>query len=116
MAAWVSLNIENLERTTFQKGLTSGNLRTRWNRMRAEGGNHFRSLAVMGNHPVKLAVILPDVTHRGSAKPRRVGDESIENGLKIGRRGSDDSKHFTRRGLLLQGLSDIAVARLQLLE
>ena len=85
-------------------------------RIGAQEADPFRALAIMGNHPVKFAVDLTDVTHRRAAKFAPHSPAGVEHRLEIGRRGSNDSKNFAGRGLLLQRLGKIAVALLQFFE
>src|SRR3972149_5669892 len=51
-----------------------------------------------------------------AAKPRCVLDQRLEHGLKIKRRAADHLEDFARGGLLLEGLGEVAVADLELLE
>ena len=66
--------------------------------------------------PKDLAVEFPDDSLVGTAQSRRVLDECLQHGLKVERRTADHLQDLARRGLLVEGLGEVAVARLQLLE
>jgi hypothetical protein len=52
----------------------------------------------------------------GLAKPGRRFDERLKNGFELKGRTTDDLQHVSRRGLLLQGFSQILRACLHLVE
>src|SRR5216683_2119077 len=52
----------------------------------------------------------------GATKPGRAGDQRLEDGLHVRRRAADDAQDLSRRRLLLEGLGEVAVPHLQLLE
>src|SRR4029450_12105711 len=72
-----------------------------------------RSIVIRGE-VVQFTVRPKDETLLGCAKPRRILDQSIENGLKLERRTADDLEDVGGGRLLLQRLAQIAIARLQL--
>src|SRR5262252_9211569 len=57
---------------------------------------------VIRGEVVQLTVRPKDEPLLGGAKPRRVLDQSVEDGLKLECRPADDLEHVGGRGLLLQ--------------
>src|SRR5262249_16161310 len=56
---------------------------------------------------VQLTVRPKDEPLLGCAKPRRVLDQSVENGLKLEGRAADDLEHVGGGGLLLQRFAEL---------
>ncbi len=69
-----------------------------------------------GREVHQLAVEPEDGAQQSVAQPHGASHDRIEDRLDVRRRLADHAQDLARRGLLLQRLAEIAVARLQLLE
>jgi len=75
------------------------------------------SAAAVGRHEVDQAVDVPKNARQHAAdEPRGAARDLVEHRLQIGRRAADHSQDFARRGLLLERLDEIGIARLELVE
>ena len=71
---------------------------------------------VMGDEEEPVAVLVPDGRVERLAQASGALRHGVEHGLDVGRRARDDAQDLAGRGLLLQGLGEVVVARLQLRE
>src|SRR5262249_12789163 len=62
----------------------------------------------------QLSIQTMDSAHRRVTEPCGASRDRVEDGLNVRGRSRDDSEDLARRGLLLQRLGQLAVARLQL--
>src|SRR5215471_734494 len=67
-----------------------------------------------GNHSIPLAESQDHVVD--PTNPRGAFDDGVEHRLYVSRRPADDAEHLGRRRLMLQGLPQLCVALLDLLE
>src|SRR5215813_6677035 len=72
--------------------------------------------SMRGYKPKLIIVSTPNCSVACVAQPCSVLCNHVEHRLNIGRRTSNDTQDLTRRGLLLQRLSQLAVTILQFLE
>ena len=75
-----------------------------------------RQRPVSGHQPQDVPVQAEDDRIRGAADPRGVLGHRVHDRLEIGRRAGDHPQDLGGRRLLLQGLRQLAVPHLQLLE
>ncbi len=89
----------------------------RWHREGlAYGVGPFR-IHIRRSHQVdQLAVERRDQRRAGTAQLQRRRPDRLEHGLRIRWRLADDAQDLARRGLLLQGLGEVAIAHFQLIE
>src|SRR5262249_25555483 len=85
-------------------------------RARSEQAKRFARPVVRPFEVYELAVEPEYGGHRAAAQVRGVLQDRLEHRRHIRRRSRNDAENFAGRCLLLQGLRQIAVARLQLLE
>src|ERR1700738_907241 len=64
----------------------------------------------------QTAIEAEDGPVKGSAESCSVPDNRVENGSDIGRRATDYPEDLARRRLLVERLSEVTIARLQLRE
>ena len=69
-----------------------------------------------GHHVVELPSLPVDLARIGAAEPHRALDEGFQHGLEIEGRAADDLEDLARGGLLLEGLGQIEVPGLELME
>ena len=75
-----------------------------------------RGELVPGNVVQELAVVAEHGAVRAPAQCDGTAHDRVEHRLHIGRRAADDAQDLGRRGLPLEGLGELAVAGLQLVE
>src|SRR5438309_11991501 len=71
-------------------------------------------VVVMGDMVEQLAVELKEGAEESVAQSHGASDDRVEDRLHVCRRLADHAKDLARRRLLLQGLGDISIPRLQL--
>ena len=71
---------------------------------------------MIGHQAQSVTVHTEDRGIERLTQARGARGHGIEDGLHIRRRAADDAQDLARRRLLLQGLGEVAVAHLQLLE
>src|SRR3990172_3784784 len=76
----------------------------------------FGGEVVLGDMAEQLAVELKERPEESVAQPHGASNDRVEDRLDVGLRLADHPEDLARRGLLLEGDSEIPVARLQLLE
>ena len=82
----------------------------------AEGLDALGGEAVVGHEVEQRPVEPEEVAELGLAELRRAPGDRVEDRLDVGRRARDDAQDLAGRGLLLEGLGEIAVPSLELLE
>src|SRR3989304_6020631 len=86
-------------------------------RVRAPVGlDPFGCQAVVGDKVNELAIETEDRAESADAQAERVSSNHLEHRLGVRGRARDDSENLAGGGLLLQGLGEVAVPGLELLE